>query len=366
MKRLVCLVMVVALTLCCSVAFSETMQDAFLCDLLAGIRERLSTLQVGNETVSYFQSLADIELKHIGKYTDEKFNDERFDTIAHQYIDACRMQSNATKLYPSALLWNTLWDSGANARSALIIELYERYGLALTQDEMLSYYLNFSEIQSDEPVQPTVTSNPAEPPLADSGAGNNETEKASQEEKGNIIVVKKPDEEEHDYSLATGFFVGGYNMVADEMLEGKYKDRLTIRPLRVSDFGEHKDISTNEIDKTALAYKGSKNGEPIKLVLSFDENEDLKSANLAYGFSNDSSSDYGSQTQMTNIVGYTEAVISGFDSDLDYERLAEEIITGLINSEVGALDGHQYKIKENGVSVEAALAFGVLVIIISR
>jgi len=196
--------------------------------------------------------------------------------------------------------------------------------------------------------------------------GSDETEKASQEEKGNIIVVKKPDEEEHDYSLATGFFVGGYNMVADEMLEGKYKDRLTIRPLRVSDFGEHKDVTMKEVDKTALAYKGSKNGEPIKIVLSFDENEELESVLLIYDRSSDSSADYGPQTLMTNIIGYTEAIISGFDSDLDYENLAEEMIIGLSNSEVGALDGHQYKIEGNGFSAEIDLAFGILGIFISR
>ena len=149
----------------CSVAFSETNQEAFLSDMLSGIRERLEAIQDETEDISYFQSLVDIELKHIEKYADEKFDDERFNTIAHQYIDACRMQLNATKLYPSSLLGNVLWNAGTNVRSALIIELYETYGLALTQDEASSYYWQFIELEPTETAQAAETPSPTETPV---------------------------------------------------------------------------------------------------------------------------------------------------------------------------------------------------------
>ena len=371
MKRIACMFLAVITIFTCSVAFSETNQEAFLSDMLSGIRERLEAIQDETEDISYFQSLVNIELKHIEKFADEKFDDERFDTIAHQYIDACRMQLNATKLYPSSLLGNVLWNAGTNVRSALIIELYERYGLALTQDEASSYYWQFIELEPTETAQaaetpsptetPSVTEEPTASPTAAADTENGEGEKTSYE-----IFVKLPDEEEPDYHLATGFFVGGYNVVADEMLSGKYKDRLTIHPLKVSDFGDYQDVVTKEIDKTALSYKGKENGEPVTIVLHFDEDETLKSVNLTYAFSKDASSDYGTQTQITNIFGYVAAAISGFNPDLDCNVLADKLITGLSNSDTGELENKQYQVEVNGFSAEAELAFGILVITISR
>ena len=474
MKKAICLILVMLVTFSCSVSLAQTEQDSFLSDMLMGIRERLS-LTGNEEDISFYESCANSELNRIKKYKNATFEDERFSILARQYIDACEMQLNATKLYPAPILFQALWTSGMNARAAIILELYESYGLALTQDEAAQYYWNLYSIEEAEPNNVDI-SEAEEYPISISNTevnysygyytvwftfqNNGEETLTSisytaklldpdntilsansakwtsesiispgQKIRAKYIVnsedfptaaylqinkiyydtetskskeIQVGEEEAQKYrvmlnkktnattspvsssspqqnsvakqlpqapsvnSLALKQFVSGYNCVADAFSDGKYGDRLTIFAIKASYFGEHKDIASGKIDENSLEYSGKRNGEPIIIVLGFDENENLKSVNLTYGLSNDSSSDYGTQTQMLNLIGYIEAVISGFDVELDYEKLTEELLTGLLDAPDGKVGDKQYQIKEPGFSAEATLAFGMFVIIISR
>ena len=119
-------------------------QSDFLEDMSEGIKNRIasdkdtSTMSEA-EIAEYYAELVNCELKEIGKYSNAEFTDERFNTLAHQYINACEIQLAATENYRNDSLYNTMWNSGREIRSAIIVYFYENYDLNLTDEEIVSY-----------------------------------------------------------------------------------------------------------------------------------------------------------------------------------------------------------------------------------
>ena len=120
-------------------------QEAFLKDMAKGIEARLSksdtdTTEMSQEVLmEHYEKLVSYELNQIQKYDNQVFADEKFDVLAHLYIDACSMQLEATKNYKNEELFSALWNGGRTARSGLIITLYDRYDLPITADQANQY-----------------------------------------------------------------------------------------------------------------------------------------------------------------------------------------------------------------------------------
>ena len=118
-------------------------QEAFLKDMAAGItrlnNDEDSSKMNAEEKAALYQKLVGYELDKIEKYQDAVFEDEDFNQLAHIYISACQMQRYAAQCYKNNALYESLWSSSRSVRSAVITELYSRYGLPITSEQAANY-----------------------------------------------------------------------------------------------------------------------------------------------------------------------------------------------------------------------------------
>ena len=182
------------------------------------------------------------------------------------------------------------------------------------------------------------------------------------------LVITFPKDETPNHTSALKEFVTGYNNVADEVKSDEHADRFTIDVIKTSYFENYENSLTKETDPLSLRYSGNVNDEPVIIYLDFDESGSLIGARLSYSYGKDSSAEYGTDTQMLNMVGYICAFIvgfSGFDDDADVVSVVSDILEGLENGDTGKLGDKQYKDK-NGFSIEVTNAFGLLVIALEK
>lgn len=182
------------------------------------------------------------------------------------------------------------------------------------------------------------------------------------------VVITVPKNDTPNYTSALKQFVTGYNNVADEVKSDEHGDRFTIDVIKTSYFENYENSLTKETDPLSVRYSGSVNDEPVIIYLDFDESGSLIGARLSYSYGKDSSGEYGTDTQMLNMVGYICSFIagfSGFDDDADIVSVVSDILEGLENGETGKLGDKQYKDK-NGFSIEVTNALGLLVIALEK
>lgn len=182
------------------------------------------------------------------------------------------------------------------------------------------------------------------------------------------VVITVPKNDTPNYTSALKQFVTGYNNVADEVKSDEHGDRFTIDVIKTSYFENYENNTTNKSAPLTLRYSGSVNNEPVIIYLDLDESGALTGARLTYVYGKDSSGEYGTDTQMLNMVGYICAFIagfSGFDDDADIVSVVSDILEGLENGETGKLGDKQYKDK-NGFSIEVTNALGLLVIALEK
>lgn len=180
------------------------------------------------------------------------------------------------------------------------------------------------------------------------------------------LVITFPKDETPNYTSALKEFVTGYNNVADEVKNDEHADRFTIDVIKTSYFENYENSLTKETDPLSLRYSGNVNDEPVIIYLDFDESGSLIGARLSYSYGKDSSAEYGTDTQLKNLVGYICAFIAGFDDDVDAVSVALDIAKGLENAETGKMGDKQYKTDKNGFSVEVTNALGILLIELKR
>lgn len=134
----------VACTKSTSNSQEKASQDAFLKDMAAGITKRLNddrdeTNMSAEEIKDFYGDLVGYELSYIEKYVETKFEDVKFNALAHRYIEACLMQQTALDFYKNNDLYNALWMGGRTARSGVIVAMYEMYNLKLSSDQVDGY-----------------------------------------------------------------------------------------------------------------------------------------------------------------------------------------------------------------------------------
>lgn len=143
-KLPIILLVIVMLCLTSCSSNKSASQDDFLKDMSKGIKSRISSDKDTSamselQIAEYYAELVNCELKEIGKYSDAEFPDKRFNTLAHQYINACEIQLAATENYRNSSLYDAMWSGGREVRSAIIVYFYENYDLNLSDDELASY-----------------------------------------------------------------------------------------------------------------------------------------------------------------------------------------------------------------------------------
>lgn len=151
MKRallILCVLIFAAMSVACSKATNNSQktanQEAFLKDMAAGITKRLKddrneANMSAEEVKAFYSDLVGYELSYIEKYADTRFEDGKFDALAHRYIEACLAQRSALEFFNNSDLLSALWDGGRTIRAGIIIAMYEQYDLGLSSDQVDEY-----------------------------------------------------------------------------------------------------------------------------------------------------------------------------------------------------------------------------------
>lgn len=143
--------MVVLLTTLCFTAvstlftYADEAQDKFLVDMAEGLNARWAydsneSAMSSSEVVEYRSSLVNEEYNRLAEYRDAEFENEKFDLMAHAYIEAIEMQVNALKYYTElSNLYEIEWSAGYNLRAALIPNFVDLYGLDVAEEDIADF-----------------------------------------------------------------------------------------------------------------------------------------------------------------------------------------------------------------------------------
>lgn len=140
-------VMAVAIILLTSSVFNVTAyadsQEDFLTDLSTALAERwsynddINTMSTG-ELAEYYTKIVDTEYDCLSKYDQQSFDNEKFDKMAHAYIDALEAQKDALNyIIDIPDVYNVLWTAGYNSRAALVPDFVDYYGLKIDDADSL-------------------------------------------------------------------------------------------------------------------------------------------------------------------------------------------------------------------------------------
>lgn len=122
-------------------------QENFIKDLQEGISARWEYNEDVDETtlsqdeyVENRRTMVNKEYEKLQKYKEQTFDNEKFNILAHAYIDALECQINALDYYTEATnIHNQLWDAGYNVRSILIPDFIDSYGLQLDGENVQEF-----------------------------------------------------------------------------------------------------------------------------------------------------------------------------------------------------------------------------------
>lgn len=124
---------------------AEELQDSFLKDLSEGLAERWSDERDENamtrsEIVEYRTKLVTAETSRIDKYASQTFENEKFNLIAHAYIEAVDNQLASLKYFEELEdIYSLEWSAGYNVRAALLPILVDSYGLVADEEEIQEF-----------------------------------------------------------------------------------------------------------------------------------------------------------------------------------------------------------------------------------
>jgi len=118
-----------------SIVKADELQEEFLKDLSEGLAARWSydedeNTMTQSERAEYRTKLVIEETSRLDKYSDQKFENDKFDLLAHAYIEAVDNQLASLK-YTVELedLYEIEWSAGYNVRAVLLPVFVDSYGL---------------------------------------------------------------------------------------------------------------------------------------------------------------------------------------------------------------------------------------------
>lgn len=124
---------------------ADDLQDSFMSDLSEGLAERWAydedeNTMTRSELVEYRTKLVSAETSRLDKYADKTFENEKFNLIAHAYIESVDNQLASLKYYEELEDIYTLeWSAGYNVRSALLPIFADSYGLVADEEIMQEF-----------------------------------------------------------------------------------------------------------------------------------------------------------------------------------------------------------------------------------
>lgn len=120
-----------------------TQEELFLTAVAEGLTARTAddrdtTNMSFEETIPYFKTLVGYEWDRISGYDTVTFSDATFNQLAHDYINGCKRQLNATSISDENAFYAE-WGAGLVDRAKAALALKESYGLQISQ-ETIGYF----------------------------------------------------------------------------------------------------------------------------------------------------------------------------------------------------------------------------------
>ena len=142
---------------------APTQEELFLTAMLEGLNTRAAddrdtTNMSFADLIPYYKTLVGYELDRISGYDSVTFSDATFNQLAHDYINGCKRQLNATNLTDENAFFAE-WGAGMYDRATAALALRESYGLQLSQEtvgyfqEATSYTLESFVAAANEGIQ---------------------------------------------------------------------------------------------------------------------------------------------------------------------------------------------------------------------
>lgn len=122
--------------------FADELQDQFLKDMAEGLTARWEfneneDLMTRSEFVEYRTRLVNAEYEKLAPYKEQSFESEKFDILAHAYIEALETQMHALDYYIDfESLYSAEWDGGYNVRAVLLPTFYDSFGLDVDAEQI--------------------------------------------------------------------------------------------------------------------------------------------------------------------------------------------------------------------------------------
>lgn len=128
-----------------SYVYADEAQENFLADMATGLNARWSydaneNVMSSSEYVEYRTSIVNEEYNCLIDYRDTEFENEKFNLMAHAYIEAIEMQANALRYYNELPeLYEIEWAAGYNMRAILIPGFVDVYGLDVAEEDISDF-----------------------------------------------------------------------------------------------------------------------------------------------------------------------------------------------------------------------------------
>ncbi len=130
---------------------SIDVQQKFMDDLLFALKARKIQGDIAflshDDVATAFREVVEIEYDLLEKYENVQFVDEFFNTLAHRYLDGCKLQIEGTFDDEDYITFVSLWNAGLCIRSGVILEMIDLYNLSVPE-HFLEYFND--EIGSSE------------------------------------------------------------------------------------------------------------------------------------------------------------------------------------------------------------------------
>lgn len=191
-------VIMCSMTLCFVTASADEMQDSFLKDMADGLNARWAydadeKTMSNSECMEYRTSLVSEEYERLSKYSDAEFESEKFNLMAHAYIEAIEMQMDAIKYYTELTdIYDMEWSAGYNLRASLIPDFVDHYGLDVPEEEVAPFRNDSSNLYEVE--------TEADEEIENNSDDNSKSEIELYNNEGIIITVTGMDEPNLDYT----------------------------------------------------------------------------------------------------------------------------------------------------------------------
>lgn len=143
---------------------ANSSQDEFLKIMANGLNERWDVAfedesdMTTDEFVEYRMTLVDAEYNNLIEFKDNEFENKKFSLLARAYIEGVEIQKNALQYYENLRpVYDVEWNAGYNIRAIAICDMYDYYGLDISEDKIDEFRSSVDNMYTYEVIDTSVS-----------------------------------------------------------------------------------------------------------------------------------------------------------------------------------------------------------------